>query len=124
MAAIMTTVAAITKMVRGRMETFPLDAIFGKPTLYSVQHLVKQLEKFASHFATTKWGGKHRFLPLVLSEANIRQATGNNNLDYERLNKPELINPRIEDITQGQELLQLQEDQKIKCKEYTFQEAV
>ena len=30
------TVTAITKMVRGRMEEFPLDAIVGQPTLNSV----------------------------------------------------------------------------------------
>ena len=81
MAAIMTTVTAITKMVRGRMEAFPLDAIVGQPTLHSVQHLVNQIETFASHFATTKWNGKHGFLPLVLRETEMRPAAGNNNLD-------------------------------------------
>ena len=81
MAEMMTTVTAITDMVRGRMEAAPLDAILGQPTLHSVQHLFDQLATFARHFATTKWGGKHRFLLLVLSEANMRPATGNINLD-------------------------------------------
>ena len=71
MAAITTTVAAITEMARGRMEAVPLHAIFGKPTLHSVQHLFEQLATFTSHFATTKWGGKHGFLPIGLSEAKM-----------------------------------------------------
>ena len=63
MAAIMTNVAAITDMVRVQMEAIPLDAIVGLPILHSVRQLVKQLTTFASHFATTKWGGKHGFPP-------------------------------------------------------------
>ena len=58
-------------------------------------------------------GGNHGFLPLVLSKDNMRPAAGSNNLDYERLKKPELINPIIEDITLGLELLQFQADQKV-----------
>ena len=85
----------ITNMVRGRMESVLLDNIVGQPALHSVQHLVKQLATFTSHFATTKWGGKHRFLWLVLSEARMRPAAGNSNLDCKQLDKPELINPII-----------------------------
>ena len=108
MASITTTVATITKMVIGRMELFLLDNIFGLPTLHSVRHLIEQLA-----IATTKWGGKHRLLLLILSKSKMRLDARNNNLNYERLKKPELINPRIEDITQGQELLQFQTDQNV-----------
>ena len=95
MAATTTTVTATTNMVIGSMEDVPLDAIFGQPTLHSLQHLVEQHATFASHFATTKWGGKHGFLPLILSKANMRPAARNNNLDCERLKKLDLTNPRI-----------------------------
>ena len=54
MAEITTTVAAITYMVRGRMEAVPIDAVAGQPTLQSARHLAEQLATFASHFATTK----------------------------------------------------------------------
>ena len=81
MASITKNVTAITNMVRGRMEAVPLDAIFGQPNLHSVQHLVEQLATFESHFATTKWGGKHGFLPLILGEAKMRPAAGNSNPD-------------------------------------------
>ena len=101
MAAITTTAAAITEMLRGRIKDIPLDAIVGQPTLQSMGQLIEKLETFASHFATTKWGGKHGLLPLVLSKAKMKPAAGNNNLDCKSLNKPELINQRTEDITHG-----------------------
>ena len=120
MAAITTTVTTITNMVRGQTEAVLLDAIVGKTTLHYVQHLVEKLATFASHFTTTKWGGKHGFLPLVLSKAKMRLAARNSNLDCKRLNKPELLNPRIKDSTQSRELLQFQADQKFDWKEYTY----
>ena len=81
MAAITTAVTAITKIVRGRMEAVPLNKILGQHNLNSIRHLVKYLTTFASHLATTKWGGKHGFLPLVLTKTKIRLAAGNQNLN-------------------------------------------
>ena len=124
MAAITTTVTAITEMVIWQMEAVLFYAIVGQPNLNSVRHLVEQLETFTSHFATTKWGGKHGFLPLVLSKIKMRLAAGDNNLNCERLNKLELPSSRISDSTNGQKFLYLQEDQKFKCQEYTFKEVV
>ena len=124
MAAPTTSVAAITNMVRGSMEAVPLDAIVGQPTLHSMQHLIEHLAKYASHLATTRLGGKYGSPPLVLSKAHMRPAAGKNNLDCEQLKKTELTNPRIDDRTQGRELLQLQAEQKIERQEYTFQEVV
>ena len=57
MAAIVAKVTAITKMVRGGVESVPFDATVGQPNLNFVRHLVNQLAAFAIHFATTKWGG-------------------------------------------------------------------
>ena len=97
------------------MEAVPLDAIVLQPILNSVRHLVEQFANFASHLETTKWGDKHGFFPLVLSKARMRLAAGENNIDFERLVKPDLLNPRIKDDTKRCELLQLQEDHKVEC---------
>ena len=113
MAEITATVTAITKMMIGHMEAVPLDAIVLQPILNSVRHLVEQFANFASHLETTKWGDKHGFPPLVLSEDKMRLAAGYNNLDCKWLAKPNLLNPRIEGDTKGRKLLQLQEDQKV-----------
>ena len=76
MAATTATVTDINEMVRGRMEVVLINAIVGQPSLNFVRHLVEQLTTFASHFATTKWGGKHRFHPLVLNKAKIILTAG------------------------------------------------
>ena len=88
MAVTTTTVVAITYMVKGRMEAVPIDAVAGQPILHSVRHLAEQLATFASHFATTKWGGNHWFLTIVLSKANMILSTGKDNLYCKRLKKP------------------------------------
>ena len=54
----------------------------------------------------------------------MRLAAKNNHLDCERLQKPKLLNPRIEYSTQGRDLLQFQVDQKVKWQECNFQEVV
>ena len=111
-------------MVRGQMEAALLDAIVWKPNFYPMQHFVEQLVAFASHFATTKWGGKHGFFPLVLGEAKMQPAAKSINIDCKRIKKPDLLNPRIKDSTQGLERLQFQADQKVEWQEYILQEVV
>ena len=124
MAEITATVTAITKTVRVRMEAVPLDEIMVQLTLKSVRNLVAQLAAFESHFATTKWGGNHGFLPLVLNETKMSLAAGNQHLNCGPIKKPDFLNLKIEDDTKGRELLQFQEDHKVNWKEYTFQEVV
>ena len=106
------------------MASVPLEEIVGQSTLNSVQHFVYQLAAFASHFATTEWGGKQGFLPLMLTETKIRLAAGIQDLECGRIKRPEILNPKIEDNTKGCNILQLQEDHKIHWQEYTFQEAI
>ena len=109
----MANVTAINKMLIGRVEAVPIDATVGQPTLNSVWHIVEHLTTFTIHFATTKWGGKRGFLPIVLSEPRICLAARDNNLNLERLAKPEILNPKTKDKTKGFKLLHLQEDQKV-----------
>ena len=92
MAATTAILTAITKMVRGRTEVVLINVIVVQYTLNSVWNLVNQLAAFARNFATTKWGGKYDFLPLVLTETRIRFAAGNHNLNCMRLENPELLN--------------------------------
>ena len=124
MAAITTTVTATNKIVRGRMEAVPLDKIVGQTNLNSIQHLVDQLAAFANHFANTKWGGKHGFLPLVLTKTKMRLVNRIQDLECGHIKRPELLNPKVEDDTKGRKILQLQEYHKVNCQEYTFQEVI
>ena len=95
MATIMAIVTNITAMVRGRMGAVPLNEIMGQPTLKSVRHPAKQLATFASHCATIKWGGKHNFLPFVLSKTKARFTAMDKNFDRKLIAKPNLLNPKI-----------------------------
>ena len=69
-------------------------------------------------------GGKHGFLPLVLTKTKMRLAAGNQNPDRKRIENLELLKPKIEDNIKVHELLQFQEDHKVNWKEYNFQEVV
>ena len=106
------------------MEAIPIDTIMGQPTLNSIRHLVNQLASFASHLATTKWGGKNGFLLLVLTETKICLAAGIQDIEYGRIKRPKLLNLKIEYDTKGRGLLQIQEDHKVHFQEYNFQEVI
>ena len=121
---ITSTVTAITEMVRGRMEAVPLNAIVGQSTLNSVRHLVGQIAAFTRHFDTTEWGGNHGPLPLVPTKTKMCLAAGIQDLEYGHIKSTELLNPKIEDDTKGCDILQLQEDHKVNCQKYTFQEVI
>ena len=54
-------------------------------------------------------GGRHGYLTLVLSDAEMRLVTGDATLDCARLPLPARINARITDATVVRALLQLQE---------------
>ena len=95
------------------MEAVLLNAIVGHPTLNFVWHLVEDLTAFTSHFATTKWRGKHNLLLLVPVKTKIRFAAGNQNLDCKRIKNTELLNPKIEEDTKGSELLRFQEEHRV-----------
>ena len=113
MAEITETVTAITKMVRGRTEEVPINTIVGHPTLNFVRQLVNQLAAFTCHFATTKSGGNHGFLLLVIIETKKRLFDWIQDLEYGRIKWPKILNTKIEDNTKGRKLLQIQEDHKV-----------
>ena len=107
MSALTSTVTAITKMVRGRLDAVPFDPLIGQPTRHSVRHLIDQLAGFTSHFSSSHWGGRHGYLTFVLSEAEMRLVTGDADLDCARLPLPARTNAQITDATVGRALLQL-----------------
>ena len=120
MSDLTSTMTAITEMVRGRLEAVPFDPLIGQPTRHSVRHLIDQLAGFTSHFSSPHWGGRHGYLTLVISDAEMRPVMGDAALDCERLPLPERINAQITDATVGRALLQLQEEHKVEWQEYTF----
>ncbi len=68
--------AAVREAVRAQIATMPIDKIVGKPSTTTVNHLKEQLAKTAAAVKTTKWGGRHGHLALVLTNAEYQTATG------------------------------------------------
>ena len=98
----------------------PNELIFGQPTLPSVRTLVEQLAAFASHFDTTTWGGRHGYLPLVPDQKKMCLFTTDGSLNCAWLKKPALIHPNTANDTKGRDLVQFQEDHKLRWMEYHF----
>ena len=104
MSATTSTLTAVTKFVRARLEAVPID----QPTQKYVCQLINQIYGFASHLSSSKWGWCHSHISLVLYEAKMRLVNGDSNLDCAHITTPERINPAITDTTTGRALLQLQ----------------
>ena len=62
MSATTSTLTAVTKLVRACRETVLVDQLISQPTHQSVHQPIDQLASFASHFSSSKWGGRHGYL--------------------------------------------------------------
>ena len=114
MVSITTTVTTITKMVRSHMVAVPIELIVGQPTLPAVRTVVKQIAAFVEHFNTTRWASCYGYLPLFLNHQKMRLVATNDSLSCAWLQKPALVHPKIANVTKGRDLVQLQEDQKLR----------
>jgi len=70
------TETAMCEAVRAKIYTMPLDKIVGQPTTATANQLKEQIAKIAAAIKTTKWGGRHGHLPLVLSGMEWQTAAG------------------------------------------------
>jgi len=69
------TETAVREAVRTKIYTMPLSKISGQPTTATANHLKEQIAKIAASIKTTKWGGRHCHLPLVLSDPEWQTAS-------------------------------------------------
>eukprot|EP00804_Cyclotella_cryptica_P030012 CCRYP_013457-RA/>CCRYP_013457-RA protein AED:0.47 eAED:0.47 QI:0/0/0/1/0/0/3/0/169 len=83
-----TNEATVYKAVRAIVTPLPLDKIVGQPTTSTVNHLQQQIAKIAATVKTTRWGGRHGHLALVLTDAEYRTVTGNPDIVVDRLPTP------------------------------------
>ena len=70
------TETAVREAVRAKIYAMPLDKIVGQPTTATANQLKEQIAKIAAAIKTTKWGGRHGHLPLVLSDTEWQTASG------------------------------------------------
>ena len=77
--------AAICEAVRAQIATMPLNRFFGQPTNTTVNLLELECAKLAALVKTTKWGGRHGFLALVINDEELQSITGDNTATTDRL---------------------------------------
>ena len=70
------TETAVREAVRAKIYAMPLDKIVGQPTTATANQLKKQIAKITAVIERTKWGGRHRHLPLVLSDTEFQTTSG------------------------------------------------
>ena len=80
--------AGIHEAVGSQIATMPLDQIVGQPTNTTVSHLEQQCAKRATSAKTTKWGGHHGCLALVINDKELQSIAGDNTATTDRLDTP------------------------------------
>ena len=73
MASSTTNEASIREAVRAQISTMPLGRNVGQPTNTTLNHLKQKCAKLAASVKTTKWGGRHGCLALVMDEEEFQQ---------------------------------------------------
>jgi hypothetical protein len=114
----------IHRMVALIMSAKPLDAIVGQPTTDSMDRMMEQMAQMVTPVKTTAWGGLHGSLTLIFDDADYAMVTKNIVTSSAPLNKPTMINPRINKLSNPYEILTLQEEMKTLQKDVDLQEAV
>ena len=126
-----TNEAAIREATRTKVQAMPLDKIVGQPTRATFNHMKEQLAKMAAAIKSTKWGGRHGHLALVLDDEEYQTATGHGATlpdgtanTTEHIAKPPLV---ADDLVNGLAIRACEEVQKAHTKELTafwYQEAI
>ena len=83
-----TDIAAIDEMIRAKFDAATITRVIGQPSLTSVRALVDELAKIAAGCKTSKWGGKHGHLKVVLGMEKYRLVLAQPNLDCTVAAKP------------------------------------
>ena len=115
---------SITKQVRAKRDAMTFMMV-NDVKFYTVQQLQEELTDFARFLPSTTWGGGyHRYIPLVLSQDKMRIVANNNQLDFSRIDKPNIVNPEITTDTKYRDLLKLQEEKLALWESFVYQKFV
>ena len=116
--------AAIPEAVRAKNATMLLDWIVGQPTNTTVNHIEQQCAKLGASVKTTKWGGRHGCLALVIDKEEFQSITGDDTATTNHLNTPPLSPDGLTNNTTLINQTKLNAKHKIEQEEYWKQEAV
>ena len=116
--------ATVREAVRATIALLPLDKITGQPTNSSVNHLKQQVAKIASAVKTTKWGGRHGHLALVLTDTEYQTVTGSADITTERGTAPPIVPEALANNATLTSRTRVMADHNLACQEFWLQEAV
>ena len=75
-------------MIWAKFDAATITRVVGQPSLTSVRSLVDELAKIAAGCKTSKWGGKHGHLEVVLGMEKYRLVLAHPDLDCTVAAKP------------------------------------
>ena len=116
--------AAVYEAVRAIVTPLTLDRVIGQPTTSTVNHLRQPIAKIAAAVKTTRWGGRHGHLALVLNEDEYRSVTGNPTIDVNRLQTPPIVPTGLTNTTTLTNRASITGLHNLACQEFWKQEAV
>jgi hypothetical protein len=116
--------ASVREAVRAMIAHMAMDKIIGQPTNTTVNQLKQQVAKIAAAVKTSKWGGRHGHLALVLNEADYRTVTSVATADIDRLNAPPIVPTGLANNTTVTNKARIMATHNLENQEYWKQEAV
>ena len=116
--------ADVYEAVRAIVTPLTLDRVIGQPTTSTVNHLRQQIAKIEAAVKTTRWGGRHGHLALVLNEDEYRSITGNPTIDVNRLQTPPIVPAGLTNTTTLTNRASITGLHNLACQEFWKQEAI
>ena len=116
--------ATVREAVRGIIAPMSIDKIIGQPTNTTVTLLKQQIAKIAAAVKTTKWGGRHGHLALVINETDYRTVTAVATANVDPLDAPPLIPVGLVNNMTITDRTRITATHAIEQQEYWKQEAV
>ena len=119
-----TDIAAIDEMIRAKFDAASISRVVGQPSLTSVRSLVDELAKIVAGCKTSKWGGKHGHLKVVLGQTKYRLVLAQPDLDCTVIAKPAVASTDFKAGEDANAIEGEKEVHKVLWRKYQMQEAV
>ena len=112
----------VTEFVEKKLGNKPVDKLTSEPTIVTYGILEYQVAVAASAVKTSRWGGKHGHMTLIVFKAKYRLITTMATSIVDRQVKPAGTDPNINGKTRHLELFKLLRAQDEKIREFQLLE--
>jgi len=119
-----TDIAASDEMIWAKFNAASISHVVCQPSLTSIRSLVNELAKIVAGCKTSKWGGKHGHLKVVLGQTKYRPVLAQPDLDCTVVAKPAVASTDFKAGEDANAVERKNEVHKVLWREYQMQEAV